>query len=994
MRRPIRNTELPQTKKGEPTRWTLLTALLVGCGSFVFPQASAIAGDLVLFDGARTPVVSYFPDGEKPIAKAAELLAGDLHRLTLREVTATTGTRSTDANGVLIGRADSPSIAALLRSNHIDTHAITGKWETYGRVVIPAPWNSKRKALLIFGSDTRGTIWGVVDLAREMGVSPWEWWADVKTRPVGRITVSANASFSKEPSVKYRGFFINADNLTQWAAKTYDKGGGGLGPKSYARVFELMWRLKANMLWPAMNGRDPPFNAHDENYEVAKDYAIVRGTSHVEMLLRDNALEWDPAKMGPYNWVKNKQRLSEYWRGAVQKWGAYDNLYTIGMRGADDFPMEGADTAEKMGDVLHDVVTEQRRILSETLHKPADQIPQVFTPYKEITAAYNTGRIKLPKDVTIIWPDDNYGYMLQLSDAKERQNPGGSGVYYHTIFWGAPANYTLLASTDPSLMWEEMRRSYHFGARNLWMLNVGNIKPAEYLNELFLAMAFDMDAFAKAESVRAYLDRWSVETFGKAEGPRAAEVLWHYYKLAFDRNPEFMGFNTTFPQTAVQPTRFNITDFGDENARRADAYKTIMAQSKSVLSALPPDRKSAFYELIDFTVNTGGAMSLQQLALDKSITYGLQRRASANAYGQEAGAAHRMIGENVRHYNQDVEGGKWNHLTTDLPQTLPNYLPPAIPSWSQPGDRNRCGVQVDGGGFFDDKGWWFPTLPSFRRALGDRSYYLDVFTEQAADATWTAMPNASWIKIDRTSGTFSASGALEQRLHVSVDWSKAPAGTAEGLIHFTCSAGEKPIDVHVRLAQAVADKAASFVDAQGVVSIYASHADTRSGAWETLTGVGHVDADVQADLDLRPIDPQDVVALARAPKLVYRFATLPPDRDYSFPNYVTDEVATIRAVALPVFPTTKDGSLRIAVAIDGGKPQVLDFKVAYYGAKWRQNVLDNAAVEELHDVAMKPGSHSLEVYALDPGVTLDRFEIRFAGAAEAYNPVPETRIVR
>lgn len=976
-------------------RLAQLISVVLVCWSVAGAAAPPRPASLALYDGRA--VAAVVPDGAggAPVRKAAELLAHDLTQLSGHAPVLSADPRQASGNGVIVGLASSPSIAALLRQNGISTAPIAGKWESYGRAVIPAPWNPRARALVIFGSDPRGTVWGVVDLTREMGVSAWEWWADVATRRVDRIAVSSLTTYSKEPSVRYRGFFINADNLKLWAGKTYDPAAGGLGPRSYARVFELMWRLKANMLWPAMNGGDPPFNARPDNYEMARDYAIVRGTSHVEMLLRNNTLEWDPKTMGPYNWVANRQRLTDYWRGAVKRWGGYDNLYTIGMRGADDFPIEGADSAERMGDILHDVITQQRKVLSDTLGKPADQIPQVFTPYKEVAAAYNTGRIRLPDDVTIIWPDDNYGYMLQLNDARERMRPGGSGIYYHTTFWGAPGNYMLLASTDPSLMWEELNRSYRFGARNTWMLNVGNIKPNEYLTDFFLTMAFDRDTFARPASAQAYLNSWSVQNFGADQGGRAADILWRYYKLAFDRNPEFMGFNTTFPETPVQQTRYNITDFGDENARRADAYKGIMAASRQLLAAMPADRRAAFYELVDFTVNTGGNMNLRQLALDKSIAYGLQRRASANGYARQAADAHRQIVDNVRRYNQDNAGGRWNGIVTDYPQYLPNYVAPATPSWT-PGDTtNRCGVQVDGGGFFDDKGWWFPTLPSFRRELGERSHYLDIFTEQLVAADWTATPDAPWIRIDGRAGRFNpAADNLERRLNISIDWSKAPRGPAEGLIHVTCSAGQKPIDVHVRLAPAVADRTASFVDAQGVVSIHAAHADRMSGAWQRLDGVGHVGADMQADLDMAPLDPADAAALRRAPRLTYRFATLPPDRDYSFPNYVTDEVATIRAVGLPVFPTTRDGHLRIALSIDGGTPRVLDFRVAYYGARWRQNVLDNASVVEWHDVPMAPGSHTLEVVALDPGVTLDRFEIRMAGAHEAYDAVPETRLVR
>jgi len=969
-----------------------LKLMLVFAGLGLVNQVDAAA--LTLFDGQSVAAISYDRQAGTPIQKAAELLAHDLTQLTGRSPVIGTDLKSATGNGVIVGLASSPSIAALLRKNSISTAAIQGKWETYGRATVPAPWDPTKKALVIFGSDTRGTIWGVIDLTREMGVSAWEWWADVKIRKVDRIDVDSGLRYSKEPSVKYRGFFLNTGGLQRWAETTFDPAHGGIGLKTYARVFELMWRLKANMLWPAMSGHDKVFNEIPGSYDLARDYAIIRGSSHVEMLLRNNSHEWNTKTMGPYNWLINRQRMIQYWREAVEKFGKYDNIYTVGLRGADDFPMEGVDTPEKMADVLSDVIAEQRKILSEVLHKPADQIPQVFTPYKEITPAYNTGRLKLPADIILNWSEDNFGYDMQLDNPSERKRPGGAGVYYHATFWGAPEAYLWLGSTDPSLMWEEMMKAYHFDARKLWVLNVGSIKPVEFLTDFFLAMAFDADAFEKPTSVQAYLHDWAGHTFGPEHQDEIAHIMWEYYKLAFEKNPEMASFSTTFPESPVEQGKFNIVDFGDENARRADAYKSIMAQAAKLMQTMPEDRKAAFYELVQYTVNTGGELSLRQLDLDKSIAYGLQHRASANVYAEQAGQAQAEIAAGTRWFNDDMENGKWRNIINDYPHALPNYEAPYVPSWKAPADARSCGVQAEGGGYFDDVGWWTPTLPSFVRELGARSYYLDVFTEAPIDEDWSAEPNAPWVTVDHRSGKFStASKTFEQRLQVSVDWAKAPK-QGDGIVTVKCSAGKQPFAVHVRIAPPVQDKAASFVDTQGVVSMFAAHADSMSGAWHVLDGVGHTRDDLQADLDLAPVDADDPDALAKAPCVTYRFATLTRDRDYSFPNYVIDEIATIRPIALPTFPITKADKLRIAISLDGSKPKVLDYRIEYYGAKWRQNVLDNAAVVEIHDVPLKPGSHTLTVYALDPGVTLDRFEIDFAGASSAYSPVPETRISR
>ena len=971
---------------------TLIFLACVGLTIAVLaPPTRANDARFTVFDGQTLAAITYDQQADVPVQKAAALLSHDLAQLTGHAPVVGADIKN-KGNAVFIGLASSPKIAALLKKNGINTTKIDGKWETYGRAVVPAPWNPNRAVLVIFGSDTRGVVWGAVDLTREMGVSAWEWWADVKIRRVDNIKVNAATYYSKEPSVKYRGFFLNTGPLQIWAAHTFDPEHGGIGLRTYARVFELMWRLKANMLWPAMSGRDKVFNQIPGAYELARDYAIVRGSSHVEMLLRNNSHEWNPKIMGPYNWLTNRTRMIQYWKEAVEQFGQYDNLYTVGLRGADDFPMEGVDTPEKMADVVSDVIAEQRKILSEVLHKPADQIPQVFTPYKEITTAYNTGRLKLPADIILNWSEDNFGYIMQLDNPAERNRPGGSGIYYHATFWGAPAAYLWLGSTDPSLMWEEMTKAYHFNARSLWVLNVGSIKPVEFLNEFFLAMAFDIEAFKNPSSVQAYLREWAGRNFGSEHQDEIASIMWRYYKLALDRNPELASFSTTFPESSVQESKFNILDFGDENARRAGAYKSIIDESAKLMAEMPEDRRSAFYELVQYTVNTGGNLSLRQLALDKSLLYGLQHRASANAYTEETKEAQEKIAADTHRFNDEIENGKWRGMITDYPHALPNYEESYIPEWKAPIEARHCGVQVEGGGYFDDVGWWTPTLPPFHRELGDHSYYLDVFTEAPIDEDWSAQPSAPWIKVDNASGRFSASSnCFEQRIRVSLDWAIAPQ-EGEGTLTIQCSAGKQPLPVHVRIARPLSDKAASSIDSQGVLSIYASRADSLSGAWKVLDGVGHAGAALQADLDLAPVDASDVAALANAPHAVYRFATGPQDHDYSFPNYVIDEIATIKAIALPTFPITRNDKLRIAITLDSGASHVLDFSIVYYGAIWREHVLDNSAVVALHDVPIAPGGHTLTITALDPGITLDRFEIDFAGSSHSYGLVPETRI--
>jgi hypothetical protein len=981
---------MPEEARAVPGEVAMKTVVLslVLAGIAVAAPAEA---ELALYEGGK-PATIVHADGT-PLTKAAELLAHDLGVLSGHKV-AVTAALPASGPAVLIGRFDQPEIAALLKANHIDTAAVAGKWETYGRAVVD---QNGRKVLVIFGSDTRGAIWGAVDVSREMGVSPWEWWADVKIAKKTRVAVNDAPFTSKEPTVKYRGIFLNDEEygLFPWAAKTYDKKFGNLGPKTYARIYELMWRLKANTIWPAMHTVSEAFNKVPGNPETAGDYAIVHGTSHVEMMLRSNPHEWDTKTMGDYNFVANRQRMLEYWDGAVKDFGKYDNAYTVGLRGADDYPMAGADTPQGMAKILEDVFAAQRQILEKRLGKPANQIPQVFTPYKEVLPAYDAG-LKVPDDVTLVWPDDNFGYIRRLSNAEERARSGGAGVYYHISYWGGPMSYLWLASTHPALMWEEMNKAVRLDARNYWILNVGDIKPGEYLTQLFMDIGFDADRFPNVAAVKAHLKAFAAENFGAAKADEIAEILWGYYDLAFVRNPEFMAWSNAFPETAVSQTEFNMLAYGDENARRMEAYRGLMTKAKALMATMPADMKPAFFQLVQYPVNAAALTNIRQLSLDKTITYGLQRRISANQYSADARAAQKEIDADARTYNDTMLNGKWRGMMGIHPHDLPAYDAPHLPKWDSANDKG-CGWQTEDGGYFAGGGWP-QRLTNFQREL-PRQRYLDFFLTGPTTAKWNLKPTQPWITLSATSGTLDAKHP-EQRVWIGIDWSKAPDGASAGILARCGSISAdsaksgaklegKAMPITIRTAPAnPAAKDVSFIEDDNVVSIYASHADEKSAGWEVLEGLGHTGASLRSLLTQTTIAPEE--AMARAPHATYRFATA-AKRGY---DLVHDEGATLKIVALPVLPLTSKNGMRAAVSIDGGPLTVLDFFAAEFTENWRQHVLSNTAIAKVHGLKLKPGAHTLTVYALDPGLILDRFEVAFDEAPKSYGPIPETRIVR
>jgi len=377
----------------------------------------------------------------------------------------------------------------VAREAGLDLSRLKGQWERYERVAVT---RGGRTWLLIAGSDRRGAVYGVVDLTRELGVSAWEWWADVAPRHADTLSVDGADVVSQSPSVRYRGLFLNDEDwgLEPWAARTYDPKIGNIGPRTYARIFELLWRLKANTIWPAMHEVSNPFYRDPADPKLADDYAIVVGSSHAEPLLRNNTREWDETRMGRFNFLTNRDRMIPYWRQRIDQSKAYESLYTIGLRGTGDGPLEGAATPQERKNVLDAVIPVERDLLSTTLGKPADRIPQAFTVYKEVEEAYNAG-LKVPGDVTLIWCDDNYGYLTRLSSPDEQKRPGGGGIYYHISYWGRPHDYLWLATTQPGLIREEMGRAWAENARREWILNVGDIKPGEYLAQYFLDLAFD-----------------------------------------------------------------------------------------------------------------------------------------------------------------------------------------------------------------------------------------------------------------------------------------------------------------------------------------------------------------------------------------------------------------------------------------------------------------------------------------------------------------------
>jgi len=653
------------------------------------PWVSEMArpGDFPLVSAGWAADVVYAAEDFPVVAIAARDFAADVERVTGRKPDVRTAAGAGPA--VLAGTlGHSPLIDGLVKAGKLDVGALRGQWESFLITTVADPLPGVPQALVVAGSDRRGTAYGLFELSQAIGVSPWYWWADVAPKKHAELYLAAGTRRFGPPSVKYRGIFLNDEDwgLQPWAAKTFAPEEGGIGPKVYVRVFELLLRLKANTLWPAMHACTQPFNSFPEDARLADEYGIVMGSSHAEPMLRDNVGEWT-APHEDYNYVTNRAGVLHYWEERVAANGRYENLYTLGMRGIHDSPIVGPKTDAERVATLEQIFKDQRALLAKYVNPDVAAVPQAFTPYKEVLPLYREG-LRVPEDVTIVWPDDNFGYIRQFPNAADRNRAGGFGVYYHVSYLGSPLSYLWLCTTPPALIWEEMSKAYGQGVNRIWILNVGDLKPAEVDIEFFLQMAWDMRRWRR-DHLPDFLRDWAARQFGPEHAAEIAGIMAEYYLLNFQRKPEHLQW--WLPHQPPRPSPFTPAEI----SRRLTAFAGLRARVDRVAAALPAADRDAFYELVAYPVRAtalaneryfDGEQAALDAAADAKVAAELAARATAADAELKAATAY---------FNDELAGGKWRHLLSLepaddqwrsirlAPWTLPHYStlpPPVIPS--------------------------------------------------------------------------------------------------------------------------------------------------------------------------------------------------------------------------------------------------------------------------------------------------------------------------
>ncbi|QNH61641.1 glycosyl hydrolase 115 family protein [Hymenobacter sediminicola] len=587
------------------------------------------------------------------VLRAARDLQADINRVTKLTPTFTTDKAPSGKEVVLIGTiGKSPLIDGLVKAKKLDVSQVAGQWETFVLQVVEKPLPGVERALVIAGSDKRGTIYGIYDLSQQIGVSPWYWWADVPAKSQAALYVAPGPHSLGTPKVKYRGIFINdeAPALQNWSKEKF----GGVNSKMYVHMFELILRLKGNYLWPAMWGN--MFNVDDPQSPVlADEYGIVMGTSHHEPLTRAHE-EWKHAGKGAWNYQTNAATLQEFWRGGIKRMGTRENIVTVGMRGDGDEPM----SQESNIALLEKIVADQRNIIAEETGKPADQTPQLWALYKEVQDYYDQG-MRVPDDVTLLLCDDNWGNIRKLPKVGDKPRAGGYGIYYHFDYVGGPRNYKWLNTNPLPRIWEQMHLAYEYGANQIWIVNVGDLKPMEFPISFFLDYAWNPDRIS-ADQVDDYSRQWAARQFGPKHDTGIADILAKYAKYNARRKPELLDADTYSLATGEWATVVND-------------YQRLLAQAEAISPQLPAQYRDAYYQLVLHPVQACANLNELYYTVARNRQAAKEGYSTTNSLAEQAKALFAKDAEITRRYHA-VANGKWHHM---MDQTHIGYT-----NWQQP----------------------------------------------------------------------------------------------------------------------------------------------------------------------------------------------------------------------------------------------------------------------------------------------------------------------
>ncbi|HUJ42272.1 MAG TPA: glycosyl hydrolase 115 family protein [Opitutaceae bacterium] len=921
------------------------------------------------------------------VRRAANDLRADIARVTGITPPLARADVSLRSGALIIGTlGQNRVIDRLVREGRLDVTAIRGEWEAFLVQVVANPLPGVTQGLVIAGSDKRGTIFGIYDLSEQIGVSPWYWWADVPAVHRDALFIQPGRHVQGPPAVRYRGIFLNdeAPDLTNWVREKFGSvpprqdppippGVANYGHAFYAKLFELILRLKGNYLWPAMWNN--AFNEDDpENPRLADEYGVVIGTSHQEPMLRAQ-MEWDRRylqSIGHWNYATHPDVLETFWRDGIRRNRAFESLITLGLRGANDTPMApGGPEANRA--LLEKIVGVQRDILRQELSPDLTRVPQLWCLYKEVQGFYDAG-MRAPDDVTLLWCDDNWGNLRRLPTPEERPRGGGAGIYYHFDYHGGPRSYQWINTNPIAKIWDQMALARQYGADRIWIVNAGHFKGYEFPLEYFFNLAWDPDRWTN-ENLNAYTRAWAAREFGPAHAADIAEIVARTTKYNGRRKPEMLA-----------PDTYSLVNYQEAETVVAD-FQAVAARAEQIYRDLPMDQQDAFYELVLFPAKASALVNELYLAAGRNALYVRQGRASANDEAAETRALFQEDTALMDYFNRTFAGGKWDHF---MDQPHLGYT-----TWRDPPANNLdaipltelvvpeaagLGVAVEG----SEDAWPGPAaeavLPSFD-ALNRQRHYIEVFNRGQTPYEFSATASEPWVVLSRSSGLVPK----DQRLWVTVDWSQAPAGAARGTVMISGAGSRVAVGIAAFNPTAVTrDSLQGFVEGEGFVSIEAEHfarkTDAGARRWIKIEDYGHTLSAMRA---MAPVDVPAATPGKDSPCLEYRM--------YLFTTGRVD----VLAVFAPTLAFLPHRALRLAVSFDHEAPQVVTLVPPDYVAQngnldWERCVGDNARYAGTTHPLARAGYHTLKVWMVDPGVVLEKLVVNLGGAKPCYLGPPES----
>lgn len=933
----------------------LFISLMVSLSSF----AGSIAEFPIVSENAA---VGYFPlsaaniytdaDDYRVVNIAAALLADDIERVTTIKplLSSAKSVKRIPKGPVVVAGTVGKSklIDELIRKRSIDVSAIKGKWESFIITTISRP-GEDGSMLVIAGSDRRGTAFGLMSLSEAIGVSPWYWWADVTPASKKALYIEPGTFWQKEPAVQYRGIFINDERFggwARWAEQTFEKESGKVGPKSYQKVFELLLRLKANYLWPAMHPGTQAFNDDPENARMADDYAIVMGTSHCEQMLRNNEGEWKAVgTYGDFNYITNRKTMQNYWEERVKTNGKYENTYTLGLRGIHDYPMEGANTTAERVKLMQQAINDQRDMLRRNIDRPIEEIPQVLCTYEEVLEAYHNG-LQIPEDVTLLWSDDKHGYCRNLCNPEEMKRKGGAGIYYHLSYHGDPASWIWLSPLSPTFIATELTKAYTFGARKIWVFNVGDIKPAEKEISFVMDLAWDIDRW-KPEKAHNYIYHWTAKNFGREVAQEIADMQAGYYQLqAAGKDSHVWFVNYSEPQIEQRIAR----------------WRALSAHAASVAQRIPESLKAAYFELIHYPIHGAAMINEYQLLARRSMV-----RATAGdsiGAGSDAERVKQMFAELnswTNHYNNEILDGKWAHFFNWQPyhwfrseKIDPPFFTPECFVEVQQGPQSRFlsvteALSAEGVGIESEVDGEIPIwiealspIRNFSKAPED-----NVFCQITLG---TASFNASATPINN----------VWHAPYVGPMWSRV--GTLQlkkGINRLVISDLKPDACIHriyIGLWPPFEKEARVNIPAYA----YQHKQDSKEGRVLRVEQLGYAEGVLVLPFD--------------TPSYQLKQITSAPYVEYDLDIETGDRVIEIQT--LPTLHVYEGRDARYAVQLGNSQPEVFSIHAGDFTAEWRWNVLRGYASRSISIPAGCQGQTKLRLYFLDPGIVFQKIALK------------------